>query len=181
MVLHMNERGVDRNTRHAIVPQKYFHPRQVSQAQTEPASVSQPGAPQHYNDRQHRRQGQTSIGDQARQLQAAVVSGQAFRLWLERQEDERGTGRDGLVAGAKGEAGGRPKATGRALTHRGVGGGGGGGAGGGQRAGSSRFRSQEHPRVVIKDLDGLEADRVQVGEDGWLVGRVCVRAVCRLQ
>lgn len=46
----------------------------------------------------------------------------------------------------------------RALTSR-VG----GGAGCVPRAGgASRFKSQEHPRVVIKDLDGLEADRVQV-------------------
>lgn len=37
-------------------------------------------------------------------------------------------------------------------------------SGGGQQraAGESRFKSQEHPRVVIKDLDGLEPDRVQV-------------------
>ena len=30
------------------------------------------------------------------------------------------------------------------------------------RAGTDRFKSQKHPRIVIKDLDRLEPDRVQV-------------------
>lgn len=37
----------------------------------------------------------------------------------------------------------------------------------GQRSKLSRFKSHEHPRVVIKDLDGLEADRVQVSVPSW--------------
>lgn len=35
----------------------------------------------------------------------------------------------------------------------------------GLRAGTNRFKSQEHPRVVIKDLDGLEPDRVQASDE----------------
>ncbi|CAN0378659.1 unnamed protein product, partial [Hapterophycus canaliculatus] len=127
---------------------------QVSQAQTELARGSGPGV------HQHCQQEHTSIGDRARQLQAAVVSGQAFRLWLERQESKRETVRDGAIAGgfaATREAAGRSKVAVRAAAYRGVGGGG----GGCQRAGRSRFKSQEHPRVVMKDLDGLEPDRVQ--------------------
>lgn len=42
----------------------------------------------------------------------------------------------------------------------------------GQHAGTSRFKSQEHPRVVIKDLDGLEPDRVQVREEVGCVHNV---------
>lgn len=37
-----------------------------------------------------------------------------------------------------------------------------------------RFKSSEHPRVVIKDLDGLEADRIQASEldNGFVGGEV---------
>ncbi|CAB1109784.1 unnamed protein product [Ectocarpus sp. CCAP 1310/34] len=104
------------------------------------------------------RQTHTSIVDQARQLRATVVTGQAFRLWLGRQESKRGAGRGegGRVPAAAGAAvavEGKETAD-RPLMSRG---------GGGQQraAGASRFKSREHPRVVIKDLDGLEPDRVQ--------------------
>ncbi|CAM9876544.1 unnamed protein product, partial [Scytosiphon promiscuus] len=125
--------------------------RMVTQAQTEPALGSETGVHQRHQP-QHCRQGHTSIADQARQLRAAVVSGHAFRLWLERQESARGTAGGGTGgAGAQRGHGGRSKADARALRPRAPGAG----------IGASRFKSQEHPRVVIKDLDGLEADRVQ--------------------
>lgn len=119
---------------------------QVTQAQTE--SSARPG-----------RQAHTSIVDQARQLRAAVVTGQAFRLWLGRQESKRMAGRGegggvSAVAGAAVAIEGK-KAADRTLISRSVG-------GQHRAAGASRFKSREHPRVVIKDLDGLEPDRVQV-------------------
>ncbi|CAM9703944.1 unnamed protein product, partial [Ectocarpus fasciculatus] len=115
---------------------------QVTQAQTE--SSARPG-----------RQAHTSILDQARHLRAAVVTGQAFRHWLGRQESKRGAGRaEGGGVPAAAVTGEGKKAAARPLISR---------SGGGQQraAGASRFKSQEHPRVVIKDLDGLEPDRVQ--------------------
>ncbi|CAM9966417.1 unnamed protein product, partial [Ectocarpus sp. 4 AP-2014] len=119
--------------------------RMVTQAQTE--SSARPG-----------RQAHTSIVDQARQLRAAVVSGQAFRLWLGRQESKLGGGRGErggvpAVAGAAVAVEGK-KAADRPLISRSS-------VGQQRAAGASRFKSREHPRVVIKDLDGLEPDRVQ--------------------
>lgn len=132
---------------------------QVVQAQTGPAAGGPgPGG---------RRQGRTCITDQARQLRATVTSGKAFGLWLERLESkrvaERGGGAAGVAAGAAAAGGGggggdgEPRA--RPLISR------------GQRAAASRFKSQEHPRVVMKDLDGLEPDRVQVSGRGGFGAR----------
>lgn len=117
---------------------------QVVQAQTEPTAGSALGG---------RRQGPTSIADQARRLRATVLSGKAFGLWLERQESKSAAARGwGGAAGPRAAAGGKREAVAaaRPLISR------------GQRAAMSRFKSQEHPRVVMKDLDGLEPDRVQV-------------------
>lgn len=123
---------------------------QVIQAQTEPTSGPGLGG---------RRQGHTCIGiaDQARQLRATVLSGKAFGLWLERQESKIVAARGGSAAGAAAgaaAAGGRGGGAARLMISR------------GQRAATSRFKSQEHPRVVMKDLDGLEPDRVQVSRRG---------------
>ncbi|CAM9155827.1 unnamed protein product [Pylaiella littoralis] len=102
----------------------------------------------------------SSITKQARQLRATVLSGQAFGSWLDRQESKRATARTGAGTGAgagagagavrTGTGGGKGKAAARPLILPRQ-----------QQAGTSRFKSQEHPRVVMKDLDGLEPDRVQ--------------------
>ena len=131
---------------------------QVIQAQTDPTAGSAPGG---------RRQGYTCIADQARQLRATVLSGKAFGLWLERQEAKRAAAQGGGSAGARAAAaaaaaaasGGKGEAPARPLISR------------GQRAATSRFKSQEHPRVVMKDLDGLEPDRVQVSGRGRPLAR----------
>ncbi|CAM9219855.1 unnamed protein product, partial [Sphacelaria rigidula] len=125
--------------------------RMMTQAQTE---QPQPGVAGHLTQ-QRTDTLSYSIAGKARQLGAAVISAVAFEHWLRGLETAR-TGARKTAAGmrslaalsSKGKAVARPSLS-TTRSRRNV------------STGCDRFKSQEHPRVVIKDLDGLEADRVQ--------------------